>query len=83
MVRGIQLILKGRDPREAWAFAQRICGVCTLVHGIASVRAVENALNYKNSTQCAASSAISLIAARYAPTTSCISIICMRWIGWT
>ena len=46
MVRGIETILKGRDPRDAWAFAQRICGVCTLVHGIASVRAVENALNY-------------------------------------
>ncbi|WP_455219496.1 nickel-dependent hydrogenase large subunit [Kaarinaea lacus] len=47
MVRGIEIILKGRDPRDAWAFAQRICGVCTLVHGIASVRAVEAALNYK------------------------------------
>ena len=47
MVRGIELILQGRDPRDAWAFAQRICGVCTLVHGIASVRAVENALGYK------------------------------------
>jgi len=47
MVRGIELILKGRDPRDAWAFAQRICGVCTLVHGIASVRSVENALNYE------------------------------------
>ena len=46
MVRGIETILKGRDPRDAWAFAQRICGVCTLVHGIASVRSVENALNY-------------------------------------
>ena len=46
MVRGIEIILKGRDPRDAWAFAQRICGVCTLVHGIASVRSVENALNY-------------------------------------
>ena len=46
MVRGIELILKDRDPREAWAYAQRICGVCTLVHGIASVRAVENALGY-------------------------------------
>jgi len=46
MVRGIELILKDRDPREAWAFAQRICGVCTLVHGIASVRSVENALGY-------------------------------------
>ena len=40
MVRGIEIILRGRDPRDAWAFAQRICGVCTLVHGIASVRAV-------------------------------------------
>jgi hydrogenase large subunit len=46
MVRGIEIILKGRDPRDAWAFAQRICGVCTLVHGIASVRAVEDALDY-------------------------------------
>jgi hydrogenase large subunit len=44
MVRGIEIILRGRDPRNAWAFAQRICGVCTLVHGIASVRAVEDAL---------------------------------------
>ncbi|NCA71409.1 MAG: nickel-dependent hydrogenase large subunit [Sphingobacteriia bacterium] len=43
-VRGIETILQGRDPRDAWAFAQRICGVCTLVHGIASVRAVEDAL---------------------------------------
>ncbi len=47
MVRGIEIILRGRDPRDAWAFAQRICGVCTLVHGIASVRAVENALDYR------------------------------------
>ncbi len=46
MVRGIELILQGRDPRDAWAYAQRICGVCTLVHGIASVRAVEDALDY-------------------------------------
>ena len=46
MVRGIEVILRGRDPRDAWAFAQRICGVCTLVHGLASIRSVENALNY-------------------------------------
>ena len=46
MVRGIEVILQGRDPRDAWAFAQRICGVCTLVHGLASIRSVENALNY-------------------------------------
>ncbi|MEW6502252.1 MAG: nickel-dependent hydrogenase large subunit [Thermodesulfobacteriota bacterium] len=44
MWRGIELILQGRDPREAWIFTQRICGVCTTVHAITSVRAVENAL---------------------------------------
>jgi hydrogenase large subunit len=44
MVRGIEIILQGRDPRDAWAFVQRICGVCTLVHGMASIRAVEDAL---------------------------------------
>jgi len=44
MFRGIEIILKGRDPRDAWAFAQRICGVCTTVHAIASIRAVENAI---------------------------------------
>ncbi|MBI4984033.1 MAG: nickel-dependent hydrogenase large subunit [Rhodocyclales bacterium] len=44
MVRGLELILRGRDPRDAWAFAQRICGVCTVVHAVASVRAVEDAL---------------------------------------
>ena len=44
MWRGIEVILKGRDPRDAWIFTQRICGVCTTVHAITSVRAVENAL---------------------------------------
>jgi hydrogenase large subunit len=44
MWRGIEIILQGRDPRDAWIFTQRICGVCTTVHAIASVRAVENAL---------------------------------------
>jgi hydrogenase large subunit len=44
MWRGIEQILTGRDPREAWIFTQRICGVCTTVHSLASVRAVENAL---------------------------------------
>ncbi len=44
MWRGIEVILQGRDPREAWLFTQRICGVCTTVHAITSVRAVENAL---------------------------------------
>ena len=44
MVRGLEIILRDRDPRDAWVFAQRICGVCTLVHGIAAVRSVEDAL---------------------------------------
>lgn len=44
MVRGIEIILKGRDPRDAWAFVERVCGVCTTVHALASVRTVENAL---------------------------------------
>jgi quinone-reactive Ni/Fe-hydrogenase large subunit len=43
MFRGIELILKGRDPRDAGLLAQRICGVCTGVHYWTSVRAVENA----------------------------------------
>jgi hydrogenase large subunit len=44
MWRGIEVILEGRDPRDAWAFCERICGVCTTVHALASVRTVENAL---------------------------------------
>jgi len=43
--RGIEIIMEGRDPRDAWAFTQRICGVCTVVHAIASLRAVEDALD--------------------------------------
>ena len=44
MVRGLEIILKGRDPRDAWAFTERVCGVCTTVHALASCRSVENAL---------------------------------------
>ncbi len=44
MVRGMEKIVEGRDPRDVWAFVQRTCGVCTTVHAIASIRAVENAL---------------------------------------
>lgn len=44
MVRGIEIILRGRDPREAWALTERVCGVCTTVHALASVRCVEDAL---------------------------------------
>jgi len=45
MFRGVETILKNRDPRDAWYYTQRFCGVCTTVHSLASIRAVENALN--------------------------------------
>ena len=44
MVRGLEKILIGRDPRDAWAITERVCGVCTTVHALASCRAVEDAL---------------------------------------
>ena len=47
MWRGIEVILRDRDPRDAWAFCERICGVCTTVHALASVRCVENALGIR------------------------------------
>ena len=47
MWRGLEVILKGRDPRDAWAFVERVCGVCTGVHALSAVRAVEDALGIK------------------------------------
>jgi hydrogenase large subunit len=47
MWRGLEVILKGRDPRDAWDFTERICGVCTGTHALTSVRAVEDALAIK------------------------------------
>jgi hydrogenase large subunit len=47
MVRGLENIVKGRNPKDVWAFVQRTCGVCTAVHATASVRAVEDALGVK------------------------------------
>jgi [NiFe] hydrogenase large subunit len=43
LFRGIETILKSRLPQDAWLFTQRLCGVCTYIHGETSVRAVENA----------------------------------------
>ena len=45
--RGIETIIKGRDPRDAHHFTQRFCGVCTTVHSMASIRAVEDALGIR------------------------------------
>jgi [NiFe] hydrogenase large subunit len=47
MFRGLEMILQGRDPRDAWLFTQRACGVCTYVHALASVRCVDDAVKVK------------------------------------
>ena len=44
MFRGLEIIVKDRDPRDIWAFVERICGVCTGTHALASVHAIEDAL---------------------------------------
>jgi [NiFe] hydrogenase large subunit len=44
MFRGIEIILQGRDPRDAPLFVQRSCGVCTYTHYLSSMRAVEDAV---------------------------------------
>lgn len=46
-VRGLELIVRDRDPRDVWAYIQRICGVCTTIHALASIRSVEDALGIK------------------------------------
>jgi Ni,Fe-hydrogenase I large subunit len=48
--RGIETILKGRDPRDAPLMVQRFCGVCTYVHYEASIMAVEDAMGIKPPT---------------------------------
>lgn len=45
MIRGIELIVRDRDPRDVWGFVARVCGVCTSIHGLAGVRVIENALD--------------------------------------
>lgn len=45
LFRGLEIILKGRNPFDAPHFTQRTCGVCTYSHSLASTRAVEDAIN--------------------------------------
>ncbi len=45
MWRGMENILQGTSPIDAWTITQRICGVCTTIHALSSVKAVENALD--------------------------------------
>ncbi len=44
MWRGIEVIMKGRDPRDVPLLAMRICGVCTGTHYYTSTQTVEHAL---------------------------------------
>jgi hydrogenase large subunit len=82
MWRGIEKILVGRDPREAWSYTQRFCGVCTTVHAITSVRAVENALQLEIPVN--AQLIRNIIQTAHAIQTILFtSTICRRWIGWT
>ncbi len=53
LFRGLEVILKGRDPRDAQHITQRTCGVCTYTHALASTRALEDAIGVtipKNAT---------------------------------
>ena len=47
LFRGLEIILRGRDPRDAQHITQRACGVCTYVHALASTRCVDNAVGVK------------------------------------
>ena len=44
LFRGLETILKGRDPRDVQHFTQRTCGVCTMTHALASTRTLEDAI---------------------------------------
>ena len=81
--RGIETIMQGRDPRDAWAFTQRICGVCTVVHAVASCRAVEDALDITDPAQRQRSSATWSTGCSSSRTTSSTSTTCTRSTGWT
>ena len=83
MFRGMELILKGRDPRDAWVFAQRICGVCTTVHALASVRAVENALGVTPPHNARLLRNLIIGARSTSRTTWSTSTTCTRSTGWT
>ena len=82
MWRGLEVILKGRDPRDAWAFTQRICGVCTGTHALTSVRAVEDALGIEIPENANSIRNIMQLACR-CTTISCTSTTCTRSTGST
>ncbi len=83
MWRGLEVILKGRDPRDAWAFTERICGVCTGSHALTSVRAVEDALGIRIPDNANIIRKMMQLRRCRCTTTWCTSTTCTRWTGWT
>jgi [NiFe] hydrogenase large subunit len=80
LFRGLEIILKGRDPQDAQHFTQRTCGVCTYTHALASTRCVENALEVhipENATL------IRNLVPSISMITLSTSITSTRWTGWT
>ncbi len=47
LFRGFEILLKGRDPRDAWFITQRICGVCPVSHGHTSTLSLEDSFGVK------------------------------------
>lgn len=82
MWRGMEEIVKNRDPRDAWMIVQRICGVCTTTHALSSVRAAESALNIDVPVN-AHTSVTSFWLRTPRMTILFISISFRRWTGWT
>ena len=82
MWRGMEEIVKNRDPRDAWMIVQRICGVCTTTHALSSVRAAESALNIDVPVN-AQYTVTSFWLRTPRMTISFISISFRRWTGWT
>ncbi|HHL39489.1 MAG TPA: nickel-dependent hydrogenase large subunit [Deltaproteobacteria bacterium] len=47
LFRGYEIILKGRDPRDAWHFSHRICGICPTPHGHTAAMSLEDSFGVR------------------------------------
>ena len=83
MIRGLEKILIGRDPRDAWAITERVCGVCTTVHALASVPRSGRRAGHLGSADGGADPQHHDWPPSTCRITWCTSITCMRWTGWT
>ena len=82
MWRGMENIVKGADPRDAWMIMQRICGVCTTVHAIISVRAVEDAIGAKVPVNAQYIRNMILAAPQHSRPYRALLSTLRRWTGW-